>query len=143
MHPESGFRIAPNWSYIILFVFLFVCLFFVFVFFLILFFVFETFVLLLSSLVSGPNFLSISLVVLEIRKLLFIKNFTRNSEAKLQLCHWSKWRKPNLAWMSLIKSCSVLKNTRFTAFTVFELLREKQRERGGKITPITQIRVNT
>ena len=39
---------------------------------------------------------------------------------------------PNQAWMSLIKCYQMLRNARVAAFTISELLREKQQ--GGKIT---------
>ena len=47
---------------------------------------------------------------------------------------------PNLAWMSLIECYWMLRNSRVTASTVFELLKENQV--GGKNTPSpTQIKV--
>ena len=39
---------------------------------------------------------------------------------------WGELGISNLAWMSLVKSQSVLQNTRFTTFTVFELLQKNQ-----------------
>ena len=54
---------------------------------------------------------------------------------------WGELGISNLAWMSLVKSQSMLQNTRFTAFTVFELLQKNQQV--GKNTqashPHTQI----
>ena len=46
---------------------------------------------------------------------------------------WGKLGIPNLARMSLIKCYRILQNTRVTAFTVSELLKENQHR--GKITP--------
>ena len=54
---------------------------------------------------------------------------------------WDKLGVSNLAQMSLIKCYLMPQNTRVTAFTVFELLRENQQR--GKISPTpTQIRDN-
>ena len=39
---------------------------------------------------------------------------------------WGELWIPNLAWMSLIECYWMLQNSRVTAFTVFELLRENQ-----------------
>ena len=76
------------------------------------------------------------------------KELTRNPEIGIlpsKLCSisedWVKLGIPHMAQMSLFKSYWMLKNTRVTAFTVSEILRENQQE--GKITPLpTQIRVN-
>ena len=49
---------------------------------------------------------------------------------------WGKSGIPNLMRMSLIKCYLMLQNSRVTAFTLFELLRENQdKQGGGKITP--------
>ena len=48
---------------------------------------------------------------------------------------WGELWKPILAQMSLIKCYWMLRNARFTAFTVFELLRENQRGGGVKLPP--------
>ena len=62
---------------------------------------------------------------------------------------WEELCIPNLAWLSLIECYWMLQNSKVTAFTIFELLKENQL--GGKITPptpptppppFTQIRVN-
>ena len=50
--------------------------------------------------------------------------------------NWDKLGKPNLVRMSLIECYWMMQNTRVTAFTISELLRENQH--GGRITP-TQI----
>ena len=59
---------------------------------------------------------------------------------------WGKLWTSNLAQIFLMKFCWMLQNTRVTAFTVFELLRENQQGRGVrgvvKLLPkTTQIRV--
>ena len=133
--PDSGLRTAPNWPKIqkmtmtsqffdmtstskFLDVFLF----------------------LLSSLVTGPSFMSISSLVLELWQFSFIRDWPeiRKSEIPLsEFCpisgDWDELWIPNLARMSLIECYWMLQNSRVTAFTVFELLRENQL--GGKITP--------
>ena len=47
--------------------------------------------------------------------------------------HWGKLRIPNLAQMFVMKSYSMLQNSKVTNFIFFELLREKQE--GAKNTP--------
>ena len=81
----------------------------------------------------------------------FYKGLTGNPESEIpssEFCpisgDWGELGIPNLARMSLIKCYWMLQNSRVTAFTVLELLRENQLG-GGKITPPphpTQIRVN-
>ena len=100
---------------------------------------FDVLLFLLSSF-SGPNFMSISSLVLELWQLSFIMDWPeiRKSEIPLsEFCpifgDWGELSIPNLARMSLIECYWMLKNPRVTAFTVFELLRENQL--GGKITP--------
>ena len=56
---------------------------------------------------------------------------------------WGELWIPNLAQMSLIECYWMLQNSRVTAFTVFELLRENQLGSGSvKLPPLSQIRVN-
>ena len=100
---------------------------------------FDVLLFLLSSF-SGPNFMSISSLVLELWQLSFIMDWPeiRKSEIPLsEFCpisgDWDELWIPNLARMSLIECYWMLQNSRVTAFTVFELLRENQL--GGKITP--------
>ena len=110
---------------------------------------FDVVLFLLSSLVTGPSFMSISSLVLELWQFSFITDWPEilNSEIlPSEFCpisgDWDKLWIPNLAQMSLIECYWMLQNSRVTAFTVFELLRENQL--GGKITPLpTQIRVNS
>ena len=101
---------------------------------------FDVVLFLLSSLVTGPSFMSISSLVLKLWQFSFIRDWPeiRKSEIPLsEFCpifgDWGELSIPNLARMSLIECYWMLKNPRVTAFTVFELLRENQL--GGKITP--------
>ena len=68
----------------------------------------------------------------------FYKGLTRNLESQIapfEFCPVSgdlgELGMPNLAWMSLVKCYWMLQNARVTGFTVSELLRENQQERGG------------
>ena len=117
MRPESGFRIAPNWPKIKKMTmtsnFLDVVLF------------------LLSSLVTGPSFLSISSLVLELWLRIrdykgYDKGLTRILEIRntpvwvlLISGDWGELWIPNWAQMSLIKCYWVLKNVRVITFTVY------------------------
>ena len=101
---------------------------------------FDVVLFLLSILVIGPRFMSISLLVLELWQFSFISDspIIRKLEIPPSEFHlisgdWGKLWVPNLARLSLIKCYWMLQNSRVTAFTVFELLRENQL--GGKITP--------
>ena len=93
-----------------------------------------------------------------IMTIFFYKGLTRNPEignTPSQFCpisgDWCKLWIPNLERMSLIEYCWMLQNSKVTAFTVFELLRENYGKiiKGkllwgawGKITPsLTEIRV--
>ena len=100
---------------------------------------FDVVLFLLSSLVTGPSFMSISSLVLKLWQFLFIRDSPeiRNSEKTPSgFCpvsgDWGEWRTPNLARTSLIKCYWILQNPRVTTLTVSELLRENQQ--GGKIT---------
>ena len=93
---------------------------------------FDIVVFLLSSLVTGPSFMSISLVP-ELRQLLFMKDWTEVPISEIPssgFCpisgHWGELWMPNLTRMSLVKSYWTLQNARVTACTISELLREKQ-----------------
>ena len=84
---------------------------------------------LLSSLVTCPIFMSISLLVLELRQFSFI--IWKSELCLSRFCpiseDWGKLKKENLAWMSLVKRYWKLQNPRGTAFTVSGLLREEGR----------------
>ena len=110
---------------------------------------FDVVLLLLSSLLSGPSFMSIPLLVLELWQFYFISGWPgiRKSEIPLSKFYaisgdWGELEIPNLVRMSLMKCLP--QNARVTAFTVSELLRENQQRRGrgdGKIISPNQSRV--
>ena len=126
--PESGLRTAPNWPEIRTMTMMSQ------------FFdmtstsnFFDVALFLLSSLVTGRGFMSISSLALELWQFSFIKDWPeiRNLEIPpSEFCpisgYWDELWVPNLARMSLINCYWMLQNSRVTAFTVDELLRENQ-----------------
>ena len=110
---------------------------------------FDVILFLLSGLVTGPSFMSISSLVLELWQFYFIRDRPKIWKSEILPSEtfpisgdWGELWIPNLAPMSLIKCYWMLQNSRDTGFTFFELLREKQLGGGGgKITPPIQIRV--
>ena len=95
---------------------------------------------LLPSLATGPSFMSISSLVLELWEFSFIRDWPEIWKSEIppsEFCpisgDWGELRILHLAWMSLIQFYWMLKSSRVTAFTALELLREIQL--GGKITP--------
>ena len=126
--PESGLRTAPNWPKIRKMVMMSQCFdmtslsnFF------------DVVLFLLSSLVTSPRFMSISSLSLELWQFSFIRNWPEIRISKTppsEFCpisgDWVELWIPNLARMSLIEFYWMLQNSRITAFTVFELLRENQ-----------------
>ena len=109
---------------------------------------FDVVLFLLSSLVTGPSFMWISSLVLELSQFSFIRDgpeIWKSEIPPFEFCtkpeDWGKLGIPNLAQMSPIKCYLMLQNARVTAFTISELLREYQ-QGGSKITPPpTKIRV--
>ena len=110
---------------------------------------FDIFLFLLSSLVTGPSFMSIWSLVLELWQFLFIRDWPEIRKSEIlpsEFClisgDWGNQGIPNLARTSLITFYWMLRNATITAVTVSELLRENQQE--GKFTspPPNQIRVN-
>ena len=102
--------------------------------------VFDVVLFLLSSLVTCPSFMSILGLILEFWQFSFIRDWPEIRKSKIppsEFCpisgEWDDLWIPNVSWMSLIKFYGMLQNSRVTAFTVFELLRENQL--GGKFTP--------
>ena len=93
---------------------------------------FEFVLLLLSSLVTGPSFVSTSSLVLELWQFSFRRGWPEIWKSEIALSEfcpisgdWGQLWIPNLTWLSLIEECNwMLQNSRVTAFTVFELLRE-------------------
>ena len=140
--PESIFRTAPNmpkiWKIKMTSQFFYITSSSIF---------FEVFFL-LSSLVTGPSFMSISSLVLELWQFSFVRDWPEIRKLEIppsEFCpisgDWGELWIPNLARMSLIECYWMLQNSRVTTFTIFELLRENQLE--GKIAPSSpaQIRV--
>ena len=87
----------------------------------------------LSGLVTGPNFKSISSLVLELWQFFFMGDWPeiRKSEIPLsEFCpisgDWIELWIPNLTQMFLIECYWMLQNSRNITFIVFELLRENQ-----------------
>ena len=100
---------------------------------------FDVVLFLLSSLVTGPSFMSISSLVLELWQFSFIRDWPEIRKSKIpppELCprsgDWGKLWIPNLSRMSLIEYYWKKQNSRVTALTVFELLRENQLG-GGRV----------
>ena len=109
---------------------------------------FDVVFFLLSFLVTDPSFMSILSLVLELWQFSFIRDWPEIRKSEIppsEFCSisedWGKVWVQNLARMSLIEFYWMLQNSRITAFTVFELLRENQLWRGVKLLPPTQIRV--
>ena len=130
MRPKSGCRIAPNWPYIgkmsmasqfpdmtsspT---------------------VFDVALFLLSSLITGANFMSTSSLVLELRQSYFIRNWPEIRKSEIspsEFCpifgDWGESGIPNLAKISLIKCFWMLQNAIVTAFTISELLRKHNKD---------------
>ena len=104
--------------------------------------VFDVVLFLLSSLVTGPSFMSISSLVLELWQFSFIRDWSEIRKLEIppsKFCpifgEWDKSGIPNLVRFSLIKCYLILQNARVTAFTVTELLRENQQGGGGVKLP--------
>ena len=128
VRPESGFRIALNWPYIrkmaMTSQFFDMASSSIF---------FDVVLFLLSCLVTGPTFMSISLLVLELWQFSFMRDCPKIRKSEIPLSEfcpisgdWSELGIPSLARMSLIKCYGMLQNTRVTAFTAYELLRVNQ-----------------
>ena len=140
--PESGLRIAPNWPKIQkmtmtsqFFDMTSMSNFF------------DVVLLLLSSLVTGPGFMSTSSLVLELWQFSLIRNWPEIRKSEIPPSEffrisgdWGELWIPNLQRMSLVECYWILENYRVTAFTVIVLLRKNELG-GGKINPPTQIRV--
>ena len=98
---------------------------------------------LLLILVTGPSFMPITSLVLDLWQFSFIRDWSeiRKSEILLsEFCpisgDWGELGIPYLARMSLINCYWMLQNARVTAFIVSELLKENQQGWGGsKNTP--------
>ena len=91
------------------------------------------------SLVIRRGFMSISLLVLELRQFFFIRDWPEIRKSQIppsEFCtmfrDWDKLKIPNLARMPLIKCYWMLQNARVTAFTVVEL---RENQQGIKLSP--------
>ena len=100
----------------------------------------DVFLLLLSSLVTGPNFMSISSLVLELWQFSFIRDWPKIPKSEIHLSvfcpisgDWNELWILNLAGMSPLECYWMLQNSSVIAFTVFELLWENKLGGGGKI----------
>ena len=105
---------------------------------------FEVVLFLLSSLVTGPSFMSISSLLLQLWQFSFIRDCPEIRKLEIpssESCpisgDWDELGIPNVARMSLMKCYWMLQNARVTAVTVSELLRENQH--GVKLPP-TQVK---
>ena len=93
---------------------------------------FEVALFLLSSLVAGPSFTSISLLVLELWQFPFIRDCPEIKKSEIPSSEFypiseiEKSLKTKFG-MSIIKCYWMLQNTRVTVFTVSECLRENQK----------------
>ena len=94
---------------------------------------FDVVLFLLSSLVTGPSFMSISSLILELWQFSFIRDWPEIRKSEIPPSEfspisvdWSKLWIQSLANMSLIECYWVLQNSTVTASTVFKLLRENQ-----------------
>ena len=93
---------------------------------------FEVALFLLSSLVAGPSFTSISLLVLELWQFPFIRDCPEIKKSEIPSFEFYPISKIEESLntkfgMSIIKCYWMLQNTRVTAFTVSECLRENQK----------------
>ena len=125
--PESSLRIAPNWSKIrkMTMTSQFSDMTSTSNF-------FDVVLFLLSSLVTGPSFMSISSLVLELWQFSFIRDWPEIRKSEIppsEFCSisgdWGKVWVQNLARMSLIEFYWMLQNSRVTAFFRFWVIKEK------------------
>ena len=123
MHPKSSYQIAPNWWLIgkMAMTWQFADMTSSSNF-------FDAFLFFLSSLVvTGPRFMSISSLVLELWQFSFIRIDQKSEIPPSEFCSifgdWGELGIPNLAQMFLMKCYWMLPNARVTAFTISELLR--------------------
>ena len=100
---------------------------------------FDVVFFLLWRLVTGPNFMSISLLLLELWQFSFIRDWPEIRKSEIppsEFCSisgdWGKLGIPNLARMSLMKCYWSMQNAKFAAFTVSEW---------GKLSPPPQPRL--
>ena len=135
--PESGLRTAPNWPTIRKMTTMSqfsdmasTSIFFDFVLFV------------LSILVTGQSFMSISSLVLELWQFSFIRDWPEIRKLEISPSEfwpisgdWGNLWIPNLTRMSLIECYWMLQNSRVTAFTVFLVIKGKSSWGGVKLPP--------
>ena len=99
---------------------------------------FDVILFLLSSLVAGSSFMSVSFLVLELWQFSFIRDWSEIWKSEIpssEFCQisgdWGESGIPYLAWMFLIKCYWMLQNASVTAFFVSKLLMENQDGRGN------------
>ena len=104
---------------------------------------FDVVLFLLSSLVTGPSFISISLLVLELWQFSFIRDWPKIQKLEVPpsgFCRisgdWDELGILNLAKMSLMKCYWMLQNARVIALTVSKLLRANSQQGGNVIPPL-------
>ena len=92
----------------------------------------------LSSLVTGPSFMSISSLFLEFWRFSFIKDWPETWKLEILLSEfypisgdWGKLGMPNLARMFLMKCYWILQVAKVKSFTFTELLRKNQQKGVG------------
>ena len=110
--------------------------------------VFDVVFFLMSNLVTGQNFMSISSLVMELWQFSFMRDWQEILKSEIQpseFCpisgDWGKLWVPNLARMSLTEFYWMLQNSKVTAFAVLELLRENQLGRSKITAPPTTPRL--
>ena len=102
---------------------------------------FDVVLFLLSSLVTGPSFMSTSSLVLELWQFSFKRDWPEIWKSEIppsEFCtisgDWGELWIPNLGRISLIECYWMPQNSRVTAFTVFELLRKNKLGEGVKLS---------
>ena len=100
---------------------------------------FDVVLFLFSSLGSGPNFMPLSSLVLELWQFLFIRDSPETGKSEITPSDFcpiygdcGELRTLNVARRSRIKCYWMLQNSRFTALTISQLLRENQ-QKGGEV----------
>ena len=105
---------------------------------------FDFVLFLLSSLVTGPSFMSISLPVLELRQFSFIRDWPEIRKSEIhpsEFCSicgdWGELGIRNLAQIFLMKCYWILQNARVTAFIVSQLFKKNHHCEGHLKVPLT------
>ena len=135
MRPEPGFWIAPNWPKIGKMTMTSQSVDMTFVNF------FNVVFLCLSSLVTGPSFMSVLSLVLELWQFFLIRDWPEIWKSEIppsEFCtipgHWGELEIPNLALMSLIK---LLNAPNCQVYSLYHFWVINGKPTVGKITPRT------